>query len=109
MTTPYRVVSGLPDPSKISTSYIERLNLTTRMQLRRFARSTNAHSKRLLNLQAAVAMHFAWYNFVRVHETLRVTPAMEAGLTDTVWSISDLLLAVGENHTSPRIGQVSSP
>ena len=87
-----------PDPARISTSYVERLNLTTRMQLRRTARATNAHSKRLPNLEAAVALHFAWYNFCRVHETLRVTPAMQAGITDTVWSTAELVGRTIEPH-----------
>lgn len=85
------VISGTPDKSKISTSFIERQNLTMRMQIRRFTRLTNAFSKKLENLKAAVVLHFAHYNFVRVHSTLRVTPAMEAGVTDRLWTISDLL------------------
>jgi IS1 family transposase len=84
-------ISGYPDISKISTSYVERQNLTLRMQMRRLTRLTNAFSKKLENLKAAVALHFAHYNFVRVHQTLKVTPAMEAGLTGHIWSISDLL------------------
>jgi IS1 family transposase len=86
-----RVVIGAPDEDKISTSYVERSNLTTRMQMRRFTRLTNAYSKRLEHLQAAAALHFAAYNFTRVHMTLRVTPAMEAGLTDHVWSMEELI------------------
>lgn len=82
---------GRPDPELISTSYVERQNLTMRMQMRRFTRLTNAFSKKLENLKAAVALHFAWYNFVRVHSSLRVTPAMEAGLSDHVWTIGELL------------------
>jgi IS1 family transposase len=76
---------------RISTSYIERQNLTVRMQVRRFTRLTNAFSKKLANMKAAVALHFAHYNFVRVHKTLRVTPAMQAGLTDHVWTWNELL------------------
>jgi IS1 family transposase len=86
-----KVRSGDPDPDHISTSYVERQNLTIRMQLRRFTRLTNAFSRKLENLQAAVNLHFAYYNFCRVHASLRVTPAMEAGLTDHVWSIAELL------------------
>jgi IS1 family transposase len=86
-----RVRLGDPDPDHISTSFVERQNLTIRMQLRRFTRLTNAFSKKLENLKAAVALHFAYYNFCRVHASLRVTPAMEAGLTDHVWSIGELL------------------
>jgi len=85
------VISGTPKQSKISTSYVERQNLTMRMQMRRFTRLTNAFSKKLENLKAAVALHFAHYNFVRIHGSLRVTPAMAAGVTDHLWSIPDLL------------------
>jgi IS1 family transposase len=84
-------VMGNPKPHLISTSHIERQNLTIRMQLRRFARLTNAFSKKLDNLKAALAVHFAWYNFCRVHQTLRVTPAMESGISDHAWSIGDIL------------------
>ncbi|HEV1996414.1 MAG TPA: IS1 family transposase [Candidatus Acidoferrum sp.] len=84
-------VSGNPKPYLISTSHIERQNLTIRMQLRRFTRLTNAFSKKLENLKAACALHFAWYNFCRIHQTLRVTPAMEAGLTERVWGSEELL------------------
>lgn len=86
-----KVRSGDPDPDHISTSYVERQNLTMRMSIRRFTRLTNAFSKKLLNLRMAVALHFAYYNFCRVHSSLRVTPAMEAGLTDHVWTIAELL------------------
>jgi len=86
-----KVILGNPKTSKISTSYIERQNLTMRMQMRRFTRLTNAFSKKLDNLKAAVALHFAHYNFVRVHGSLRVTPAMAAGVTDHLWSISELM------------------
>ena len=84
-------ISGDPDFARISTSHIERANLTLRMQMRRFTRLTNGFSKKLDNLKAAVAVFMAWYNFCRVHQTLRVTPAMEAGLTDHVWSIRELV------------------
>lgn len=84
-------VTGDPDPSKISTSYVERSNLTMRMGMRRFTRLTNGHSKKLINHAAAVALHFMHYNFVRVHETLRVTPAMAAGVETRVWDIADLV------------------
>jgi len=86
-----KVRSGDPDPDHISTSYVERQNLTMRMAIRRFTRLTNAFSKKLLNLKMAVALHFAYYNFCRVHSSLRVTPAMEAGITDHVWTIAELL------------------
>ena len=84
-------ITGDPDFARISTSHIERANLTVRMHLRRFTRLTNGFSKKLVNLQAAVAVFVAFYNFCKVHQTLRVTPAMEAGLTDHVWSIRELL------------------
>jgi IS1 family transposase len=85
------VMMGNPDPTHISTSYVERQNLTMRMAMRRFTRLTNAFSKKLANLRAALALHFAHYNFIRVHRTLRVTPAMEAGITDHVWMWEELL------------------
>ena len=84
-------IAGDPDFDRISTSHIERANLTVRMHLRRFTRLTNGFSKKLRNLQAAVVVFVAWYNFCRVHQSLRVTPAMESGLTDHVWSIRELL------------------
>jgi len=83
-------VSGNPNPWLISTSHIERQNLTIRMQLRRFTRLTNAFSKKLENLKAALSLHFAWYNFCRIHSSLRVTPAMQATLTDHVWTMAEL-------------------
>jgi IS1 family transposase len=86
-----KVRRGNPDPKHISTSFIERQNLTLRMQVRRLTRLTNAFSKKLSHLKAAVALHFAYYNFCRVHRSLRVTPAMEAGLTDHVWELKELI------------------
>jgi IS1 family transposase len=83
--------AGMPDYERICTSHIERQNLTMRMQIRRLTRLTNAFSKKWENLRAAIALHFAYYNFCRVHSSLRVTPAMEAGITDHVWSIAELL------------------
>jgi hypothetical protein len=90
MPTP---ITGKPNPRYISTSYIERQNLTIRMQARRFTRLTNAFSKKLSNLKAQVALHFAHYNFVRIHQTLRCSPGMAAGLTDHLWALDDLVLA----------------
>jgi IS1 family transposase len=87
---PYPIM-GNPDPDRICTSHVERQNLTMRMQIRRLARLTNAFSKKWANLKAALALYFAWYNFCRVHRTLRMTPAMEAGLSDRIWNIGDLL------------------
>ena len=85
------VVSGDPDRKHVSTSYVERQNLTMRMSMRRFTRLTNAFSKKLENHPAMVALYFMYYNFGRVHQTLRVTPAMEAGIADHVWSIEEIV------------------
>lgn len=82
---------GSPKPHKISTSHVERQNLTVRMHLRRFTRLTNAFSKKLSNMKAALAIHFAHYNFCRIHQTLRVTPAMAAGIATSVWEVGQLL------------------
>jgi IS1 family transposase len=84
-------VMGRPKAMGISTSHVERQNLTMRMQMRRFTRLTNGFSKKLDNLKAHIALHFAHYNFVRVHQTLRTTPAMAANLTDHLWTLSELL------------------
>lgn len=85
------VIRGNPDPKHISTSYVERQNLTMRMSMRRFSRLTNGFSKKVENHAYAVALHFLHYNFARVHQTLRVTPAMEAGLSDHIWSIEEIV------------------
>ncbi len=84
-------IAGQPDPAHISTSFVERQNLTMRMGMRRFTRLTNAFSKKVDNLKAAVALHYMHYNFARIHQTLRVTPAMEAGVSDHVWSIEEIV------------------
>lgn len=84
-------VMGSPDPRRICTSYVERNNLTIRMQVRRFTRLTNAFSRKLRNLKAAVALFFAHYNLCRIHSSIRVTPAMAAGVSDHVWSLTELL------------------
>jgi hypothetical protein len=81
---------GNPDPAHISTSYVERQNLTMRMNMRRFTHLTNAFSKKLENHCYAIALHFAYYNFVRIHKTLRTTPAMAAGVPHRLWEIFDL-------------------
>ncbi len=86
-----KMMLGNPDPYKISTSHVERQNLTMRMQMRRLTRLTNAFSKKLYNLQCAVALHFFFYNFMRIHSSLRVTPAMEAGITNHLWNWEDFL------------------
>ncbi len=83
-------ISGNPKVKHISTSFVERQNLTMRMNMRRFTRLTNAFSKKVENHAAAVALHYMYYNFCRVHQTLRVTPAMEAGITDHVWSLEEV-------------------
>jgi IS1 family transposase len=85
------VISGKPEFSHVSTNYIERQNLTMRMSMRRFTRLTNAFSKKVENLQAAVALHYMQYNFCRIHQTLRVTPAMEAGVSDHVLSLDEVI------------------
>ena len=85
------VVAGKPDQRHISTSLVERQNLTMRMSMRRFTRLTNAFSKKLENLEAAVSLHFAHYNFVRMHKTLRCTPAMASGVSDQLWSLEELV------------------
>jgi IS1 family transposase len=85
-----KVIRGNPDQKKINTSFIERQNLTMRMSMRRFTRLTNAFSKKVENHSHALSLYFAWYNWVRIHTTLRVTPAMAAGLTDRLWSMEDI-------------------
>lgn len=89
--TEKEIICGNPDPRAISTSYVERQNLTMRMSMRRFTRLTNAFSKKVDNLACAVALHFVYYNFCRIHQTLRVTPAMAAGVTDHAWDISEMV------------------
>jgi hypothetical protein len=88
-------IMGRPDPKHISTSYIERSNLSIRMGIRRFTRLTNGFSKKVENHAAAFALFLMHYNFCRVHQTLRVTPAMEAGLTNHIWSVKEMLEAIG--------------
>jgi hypothetical protein len=86
---------GNPIPDAVSTSFVERQNLTMRMCMRRFTRLTNAFSKKVENLGHAVALHFMHYNFGRIHQTLRVTPAMQAGLTDHVWRLEEIAALAG--------------
>ncbi len=86
-----KVISGDPNPKHVSTSYVERANLTMRMSMRRYTRLTNAFSKKLENHAAMVALYFMYYNFGRIHQTLRVTPAMEAGISGHVWSIEEIV------------------
>lgn len=85
------VISGMPDKAHISTSMVERQNLTMRMGMRRFTRLTNAFSKKIENHEASIALHYMYYNFARIHQTLRVTPAMEAGIADHVWSLEEVV------------------
>ncbi len=96
-----KTVTGNPDPAHISTSYVERQNLTMRMHMRRFTRLTNGFSKKIENHVNAVALHFAYYNFVRIHKTLRMTPAMAAGVTDKLWDMSDLVAIVEAAEAKP--------
>ena len=86
---------GNPDPKHIGTSFVERQNLTMRMSMRRFTRLTNAFSKKIENHAHAIALHFMYYNFCRIHKTLRVTPAMEAGVTDHVWEVEEVVGLLG--------------
>jgi IS1 family transposase len=88
--TDMKVVSGNPDPDHVSTSFVERQNLTMRMSMRRFSRLTNGFSKKLENHAYAVAIHFLYYNFARIHKTLRVTPAMEAGIANHPWTLEEI-------------------
>lgn len=87
-------ITGNPDKEKVSTSYVERQNLTMRMSMRRLTRLTNGFSKKWENLNKTLALHFAYYNFCKVHQSIRVTPAMEAGITDHIWTIDELIGAL---------------
>lgn len=100
-----RRVEGNPDDSYVSTSYVERQNLMMRMHMRRFTRLTNAFSKKVENHAYAAALHFMHYNFVRIHITLRVTPAMAAGVADRLWEISDIVKQVeaAEAEAAPKV------
>lgn len=95
-------VSGNPDQAHVSTSHVERQNLTMRMSMRRFTRLTNGFSKKIENLEHAVALHFMYYNFGRLHKTLRVTPAMQAGIADHVWSLEEIAGLVKEEAPKKR-------
>jgi IS1 family transposase len=94
-------IKGRPDPDHISTSYVERHNLTMRMAMRRFTRLTNAFSKKLRNHDASIALYSVHYNFARIHKTLRVTPAMEAGLSDHVWSYEEIAGLLDKDAAPP--------
>ena len=96
-----RVISGEPEPERISTSHVERQNLTMRMSMRRFTRLTNAFSKKVENLTAAVSLHFMHYNFCRVHKTLGTTPAVAAGISDQVWTLDQLISLLTDAESVP--------
>ncbi len=98
--------TGRPDPHHISTSYVERQNLTMRMSMRRFTRLTNGFSKKAENHAHSVAIHFMHYNFVRIHQSLRITPAMAAGVTQTLWSLTDMVRVI-EDWEAVRATKVS--
>lgn len=109
-----RPIVGAPDPDHISTSLVERQNWTLRGQQRRFTRLSNGFSRKVENLRAAVALYAAHYNFVKVHTTLRITPAMAAGLTDHIWSVDELVaraetLAAPPARATPRAAQLRLP
>jgi IS1 family transposase len=94
-------VEGNPDIAHVSTSYVERQNLTMRMSMRRFTRLTNAFSKKLDNHIHALALYFVFYNFTRIHKTLRMSPAMAAGVTDRLWSLDDVIAKIDELAPAP--------
>jgi IS1 family transposase len=96
-----KVVSGDPDPKHVSTSYVERLNLTMRMGMRRFTRLTNGFSKKIQNHAAMVAVHAVYYNFARIHKTLRITPAMACGLSDHVWTLEEIVMMADRYMPKP--------
>lgn len=96
-----KAVSGDPDPKHVSTSYVERHNLTMRMSMRRFTRLTNAFSKKVQNHTAMVAIHAVHYNFARIHKSLRITPAMACGLSDHVWSLEEIILMADRYAPKP--------
>jgi len=97
-----RIIIGKPDLKKVTTAHIERQNLTMRMGIRRFGRKTNSFSKKLENHRLAIALHFVHYNFVRPHQTLRITPAMEAGLVNRFMSIEDMVLLMHQFPTGSK-------
>jgi hypothetical protein len=98
-------ITGKPDPKHVSTSYAERANLTMRMAMRRFTRLTNAFSRKFENHAHMVALYALWYNFVRIHKTLRTSPAMAAGIESRLWSTEDVVALIDEHaeRTAPRL------
>lgn len=96
------VVSGDPDRKHISTSYAERQNLTMRMSMRRFTRLSNAFSKKVKNHMHAISLHYMYYNFGRIHQTLKITPAMAAGISDHVWSLEEIAALIPEPAAKKR-------
>lgn len=98
MTCSKSVVNGNPDLEQISTSYVERANLSMRMEIRRFTRMTNAFSKKLENHMHAVSFYFMVYNFIKIHKSIKTTPAMEAGVTTYLWSMEDIVMMADTNR-----------
>jgi IS1 family transposase len=101
-------ITGRPDEAHISTSFVERANLTMRMGMRRFTRLTNGFSKKFENHGAAISLHMMYYNFVRIHQTLRCTPAMAAGVTDRLWSMSDLVELIESRECEAAVSNLIS-
>ena len=99
-------VTGNPDKAHVSTSYVERSNLTMRMSMRRFTRLTNAYSKKLENHHHAQALYFMFYNFVRIHKTLKMTPAMAAGVSARLWSMEDIVALIDVRNVKPDLGEL---
>lgn len=97
-----QTISGYPDAEHISTSFVERQNLTMRMHMRRFTRLTNGFSRKVENLEHAISLHYCFYNFAKIHKTLRVTPAMQAGIADHVWSIEEIVRLAPEPVAKKR-------
>ena len=97
-----RTITGNPNIKDVSTSYVERQNLTMRMHMRRFTRLTNAFSKKLENHMHAISLYFMFYNFCKIHKSLRVTPAMAAGISTKLWEISDIVALIPEEAPKKR-------